>query len=225
MRGPARVCGEVHTVGAKGKERPTGAWRPADIRCPGQRNRSNRHLLTSPHLYMYAARVPLFMLSPPRPPPQPPKWRRRPGHGGDTSEDAITNRPGPPATGPARLAPTQRAGLTLRRVGQKCTQKAAAERAYRERRCECSEAPYLRESWRSSPFCAPRTTPRRNWRGRTASARRARAHSAPRKRSSSLRCSQPANGAGHRRRTPGQPAPRYWLGQGQAPPTCDRQQG
>lgn len=127
-------------------------------------------------------------------PPQPLPASGGPGHGGATSADAITNRPGS-----ARLGPARRARPDAARIRGKTQPKDKARgRRGRKRRCGLFffRAFYLRGSWRSSPFCPQRTTPRRNWRGLATSATKGKAESTVRKRS----CRVPLPPAGALRR-------------------------
>lgn len=114
------------------------------------------------------ARPPLRPLcgSTARAPPMP--VPARPGHGADERGRHYTR------ARPARL-PSDRPRPALPGAGDKHKRRAMPERGPSGRGHGAFRAIfYLRESWRSSPFCAAPTTPRRNWLGPAASATRGR---------------------------------------------------
>lgn len=96
---------------------------------------------------------------------------------------ALTPAQTPLHTGPARSprgeparSQPEEPGLTAPSVEDKHNRKTMAEHAAAEGDTAGVFRGffYLRESWRSSPFCRQRTTPRRNWRGPATSATRGR---------------------------------------------------
>lgn len=116
-------------------------------------------------------------VTPPPPAPQHPLLSPRARGGGPGM--AVTQAETPLQIGPARWPrgeparpQSEKPGLTLPSAGDIRNRKTMAEHI-----AAAGDAAgvlrgffYLRESWRSSPFCRKRTTPRRNWRGPATSA-------------------------------------------------------
>lgn len=119
-------------------------------------------------------------------PPAPARERRpRPWRCHHHRRHYKQAQPGPPAAGRARPAPARRARAGAARIWGKTQPKNKGQgRRGRKRRCGLFffQTFYLHGSWRSSPFCPQRTTPRRNWRGLATSATRGKAESTVRKR-------------------------------------------